>query len=273
VRHELFLALVLLAPVAQAHGAGGSGGAIVLPPDALDFGHVIARVAWDGATPTAGLDGTLRVSLARVSEDAPGAVIEPNMEPGGTTSITFDESWAGIVLRYHCHPHPFMTGNVTVQRGAEVSNENLIVRVHGFMYDPSEITIAPGTNVTWVNEDNVNHTIHAMDPRVLALGIPMADAQDMLKLEVSQGKNRTLLALRPVENLTGVYEAHYTPPVSGAYRARLYGFAADVPIDGSVALGSVAPAAGTGPPGTRAVPEPLWGVLVMLAAVAFIRRR
>ena len=35
------------------------------------------------------------------------------------------------------------------------------VRIGNFVFTPAEITVAPGTTVTWVNEDDIPHTVAA----------------------------------------------------------------------------------------------------------------
>jgi amicyanin len=35
------------------------------------------------------------------------------------------------------------------------------VRIGNFVFTPAEITVAPGSTVTWVNEDDIPHTVAA----------------------------------------------------------------------------------------------------------------
>jgi plastocyanin len=41
-----------------------------------------------------------------------------------------------------------------VERRAEAT-----VRIENFTFDPPEITVAPGTTVTWINRDDIPHTV------------------------------------------------------------------------------------------------------------------
>ncbi|MBK5092505.1 MAG: cupredoxin family copper-binding protein [Actinobacteria bacterium] len=34
-----------------------------------------------------------------------------------------------------------------------------VIKIKDFAFDPAEITVAPGTSVTWINEDSTVHTI------------------------------------------------------------------------------------------------------------------
>jgi len=38
-----------------------------------------------------------------------------------------------------------------------------VVHIHDFGYDPSDLTVAPGTTVEWDNDDGARHTITADD--------------------------------------------------------------------------------------------------------------
>lgn len=38
------------------------------------------------------------------------------------------------------------------------------VLVQGFRFQPSELTVAPGTTVTWTNEDDIRHTATSGEP-------------------------------------------------------------------------------------------------------------
>jgi plastocyanin len=43
--------------------------------------------------------------------------------------------------------------------GSTAHAENVIVRIENFTFNPPEITIRPGTTVTWENSDNIPHSI------------------------------------------------------------------------------------------------------------------
>jgi plastocyanin len=43
------------------------------------------------------------------------------------------------------------------------AGQDVTVNIQGFAFDPPDITVAPGTTVTWVNNDSVPHTSTAND--------------------------------------------------------------------------------------------------------------
>ena len=48
---------------------------------------------------------------------------------------------------------------------AGAQNQQIVsVNVQNFAFDPPNITVAPGTTVTWVNNDQAPHTVTATDP-------------------------------------------------------------------------------------------------------------
>jgi plastocyanin len=44
------------------------------------------------------------------------------------------------------------------------NQQNVSVNIQNFAFDPPNITVAPGTTVTWVNNDSAPHTVTATDP-------------------------------------------------------------------------------------------------------------
>jgi plastocyanin len=41
----------------------------------------------------------------------------------------------------------------------EASADNITVRISGMRFEPSTITVQPGTTVTWIHEDGAPHTV------------------------------------------------------------------------------------------------------------------
>lgn len=76
-----------------------------------------------------------------------------NISPGAEFSFTFDSE---AMADYICTIHPEMQGSVTVQEGA--SSEQDTVIIDNLEFTPADITIPPGTEVTWINQDDVTHT-------------------------------------------------------------------------------------------------------------------
>lgn len=76
-----------------------------------------------------------------------------NIAAGNSSSITFDKTGS---VDYICTIHTTMKGSVTVQDNA--STNDVTVTIENFTFSPKDITIGPGTKVTWVNNDVTTHT-------------------------------------------------------------------------------------------------------------------
>lgn len=85
----------------------------------------------------------------------PGGFSSPLLPKGASWSHTFNDAGE---FAYHCHPHPDMQGTISVKADAP-EGATLAVRIATFMFDPLDIQIRPGTNVTWTNEDANAHTV------------------------------------------------------------------------------------------------------------------
>lgn len=76
-----------------------------------------------------------------------------NIAPGAEFSFTFDNE---AMVDYICTIHPGMDGSISIEEGASSEQDTVIIDELAFM--PANITIAPGTEVTWINQDDVIHT-------------------------------------------------------------------------------------------------------------------
>jgi amicyanin len=47
------------------------------------------------------------------------------------------------------------------QKKAAIAAASPVVHIDNFVFQPAEITIAPGTTLTWVNRDDIPHTVAA----------------------------------------------------------------------------------------------------------------
>ncbi|MBZ5201370.1 hypothetical protein HU147_09095 [Planomicrobium chinense] len=90
--------------------------------------------------------------------DAPEAAsgtASPLIAKGEITSFVFSEAGE---FPLHCDPHPTMTMTVIVEDGASSSGE-AAVEMADLAFSESELTVAPGTVVTWTNQDEVEHNV------------------------------------------------------------------------------------------------------------------
>lgn len=74
---------------------------------------------------------------------------------GEMTSFVFNETGEFNIF---CEPHPVMKMIVVVEEGAETSGE-VAIDIADYEFVEETITVAPGTIITWTNQDNVQHNV------------------------------------------------------------------------------------------------------------------
>lgn len=79
-----------------------------------------------------------------------------DMTMGVTWSTTFDTEGS---YEYHCHPHPYMTGRVTVTDSDAAQSGPVAVRIENYSFEPAILVVKPGAKVAWTNLDNTTHTV------------------------------------------------------------------------------------------------------------------
>lgn len=92
---------------------------------------------------------------AQSGEAVTANVTSPLLQKGETVSYTFPN--AGVNNIY-CEPHPVMKMKVIVQADA-MSEKNLALDIAGYEFSEMEITVAPGTTITWTNQDFAEHNV------------------------------------------------------------------------------------------------------------------
>lgn len=107
-------------------------------------------------------EGTEEESTEQESEemtsDAPAAesgVASDLLGNGESTSFVFNDVGEFNIF---CEPHPVMKMTVIVEEGAEMSGE-VAVDIADYEFVEPTITVAPGTVITWTNQDNVRHNV------------------------------------------------------------------------------------------------------------------
>lgn len=84
-----------------------------------------------------------------------------NIAPGNTFSYTFEKEGT---VEYYCRIHaPNMQGVVSVSAGAATSGQDT-VRMSNNQFNPNQITVAPNTEIVWINEGNEVHTVVSGNP-------------------------------------------------------------------------------------------------------------
>jgi len=76
------------------------------------------------------------------------------LKKGDMTSFVINE--AGD-FNVYCEPHPVMKMTVIVEEGATTSGE-VALNIADYAFSES-ITVAPGTVITWTNQDSAQHNV------------------------------------------------------------------------------------------------------------------
>ena len=80
---------------------------------------------------------------------------------GETFSYTFQE--VGTV-DYFCELHPSqMQATITVSESAEITERDT-VEMENIQFNPEQLTIAPNTEIVWINRDSDTHTVVSGNP-------------------------------------------------------------------------------------------------------------
>src|SRR4030095_3733499 len=68
------------------------------------------------------------------------------------------------------------TAELVSQKPVEESvTADIEIRIEDFVFAPAEVTVAPGTRVTWVNKDEAPHTATSTDDRFSSGGLDTDD--------------------------------------------------------------------------------------------------
>ena len=79
----------------------------------------------------------------------------PLLKKGESTSFVFNETGDFSI---YCEPHPVMKMNVVVEEGAELSGD-VSLEIVDYEFREETITVAPGTVITWTNQDSAQHNV------------------------------------------------------------------------------------------------------------------
>lgn len=77
------------------------------------------------------------------------------LDQNGVANLTFDQP--GVYL-FHCHPHPWMKGRVTVSEDDANATTSAIIDITNFAYSEKDLVVAPGATVQYRNLDPTEHT-------------------------------------------------------------------------------------------------------------------
>lgn len=92
--------------------------------------------------------------MTDASEAASGEA-SPLLKKGDMTSFVFN----GVgEFNVFCEPHPVMKMTVVVEEGASTSGE-VALELADYAFNEESITVAPGTVITWTNQDSAQHNV------------------------------------------------------------------------------------------------------------------
>lgn len=102
---------------------------------------------------------TLTACDSSGTEDDGPSFASGSLESGESYSFTFQEEGT---VSYYCENHqPDMTGQINVQAGAESTNPDTVV-MNNLQFSPRTLTVAPNTQVVWVNEETTTSEPHTV---------------------------------------------------------------------------------------------------------------
>jgi plastocyanin len=93
--------------------------------------------------------------MMTVGIEASSGESSPMLEKGESTTYIFSEEGEYDV---YCEPHPQMEMTVIVEEGADLSGE-VASEMKNMQFSDSTLTVAPGTVITWTNEDEIEHNV------------------------------------------------------------------------------------------------------------------
>lgn len=84
-----------------------------------------------------------------------------DIAPNETYSYTFEQE---ETVQYYCEIHaPDMQGEITVSADAEATDRDTVAMMNQ-QFQPSNLTVAPNTEVIWINNENTTHTVKSGNP-------------------------------------------------------------------------------------------------------------
>lgn len=97
---------------------------------------------------------TTEQSATDVAEATKGEA-SPLLAKGEMTSFIFNEVGSFAI---YCEPHPVMKMDVLVEEGASMSGD-VALEIADYAFSEKTITVAPGTVISWTNEDSAQHNV------------------------------------------------------------------------------------------------------------------
>lgn len=145
--------------------------------------------------------------------------------PGASKSLRFQE--AGV-YGVHCHPHPFMTLNLTVVEGLQGPSEVAVDILDGespgeYRFAPDALVVGAGTEVVFTNRGSLTHTatLGSQEPPLVLSKLAGASGEIFL---AGEGWARVVAIARDASGRVGMAEVPvYVRPLPADLREKMSG--------------------------------------------------
>ena len=156
--------------------------------------------------------------------------VSPGLDPAETFDLDIGHDWEGLTIPFYNHLNHDMTGTISVDHHAELSG-TAAVEIHDTMYMPAEISVRPGTIITWTNRSplpqNLTSGLAPMEDHADGELVerPVEGLEETLQVEIKHGPSgqARVLDLRSVADSPGYYTADLIPTAQGVYEMRVFG--------------------------------------------------
>ena len=78
------------------------------------------------------------------------------LETGDSYSFLVADDFENQTIPFHSHLHSEVSGSITISHDAPES-ESVTIQIKDLSAHPNEVSVRPGTNIIWTNQDAVSH--------------------------------------------------------------------------------------------------------------------
>jgi len=155
----------------------------------------------------------------------------PVLAPGESFSFEVTHELEDQTFTYHSHENHDLVGSITVSDSADISGE-FDVEINDMMMMPAEVSVQPGTVITFTNKASGTQTATSGAPSEVGheheaeeVDVPVEGLEETIQFEithVASGKSK-VMPIRTIFRDPGHYTADLIPTVPGIYEFRLFG--------------------------------------------------
>jgi plastocyanin len=170
---------------------------------------------------------------SRIDLNAHGSIFASTLiDTGQSFSYEVPDELNNLSIPYHDHMNHEITGTIHVKDSSD-SNQ-VKVMIHSGSVMPDEVTVKPGTTITWKNYDKESHAITSgVMPVPVNKYSPVTGLSDKLEVELTHknSKRSTVLSLSEDSSNIGKYTSNFVPTDTGIYQIRVFGIIDDIEIN------------------------------------------